>query len=60
MIGQSQADAITTLEDAGYSVKISSSGVRSDQPEGNVAAVNPDPGSRLPEGATVNVFLSDG
>ncbi len=60
VIGQSEADAITTLEDAGYSVKISGSGVRSEQPEGNVAAVNPDPGSRLPDGATVNVFLSDG
>ncbi|MGW5879974.1 penicillin-binding protein [Nocardiopsis terrae] len=60
VVGMTEAAAVSALEDAGYSVNVSGTTVRSSEPEGSVAAVNPDPGSRLPEGATVNVFLSSG
>ncbi|MBR8741981.1 penicillin-binding protein [Nocardiopsis sp. MG754419] len=60
VVGMSEADAVSALEGAGYSVNVSGTALRSSESEGSVAAVNPDPGSRLPEGATVNVFLSDG
>ncbi|WP_159944335.1 MULTISPECIES: penicillin-binding protein [unclassified Nocardiopsis] len=60
VIGLSEAAAVNALEAAGYTVNVSGTRVRSTEPEGAVAAVNPDPGTRLPEGATVNVFLSRG
>ncbi|GHC97450.1 carboxypeptidase [Nocardiopsis terrae] len=60
VVGMTEAAAVSALEDAGYSVNVSGTTVRSSEPEGSVAAVNPDPGSQLPEGATVNVFLSSG
>ncbi len=60
VIGRSEPEAVSALEAAGYTVNVSSTRVRSPEPEGTVAAVNPDPGTRLPEGATVNVFLSSG
>ncbi|GAA3729864.1 membrane peptidoglycan carboxypeptidase [Spinactinospora alkalitolerans] len=60
VVGQSRDAAVDALEAAGYVVNVSGDPMRSSEPEGSVAAVNPDPGSSLPEGATVNVFLSDG
>ncbi|RNL83368.1 penicillin-binding protein [Halostreptopolyspora alba] len=60
VIGQGEAAAVRELEEAGYQVNVSSSPIRSGEPENSVAAVNPDPGSTLPEGATVNMFLSNG
>lgn len=60
VLGQSEDVAVEVLEAAGYTVNVSASRVRSTEPEGTVAAVNPDPGTRLPEGAAVNVFLSSG
>ncbi|GAB2514168.1 penicillin-binding protein [Nocardiopsis aegyptia] len=60
VIGQPEAAAVAALESAGYTVNVSGTPIRSAEPEGTVAAVNPDPGTRLPEGATVNVFLSSG
>ncbi|WP_150243990.1 penicillin-binding protein [Nocardiopsis quinghaiensis] len=60
VVGLSQGAAVSALETAGYTANVSGTRVRSDEPEGAVAAVNPDPGTRLPEGATVNVFLSRG
>ncbi|MEE2039753.1 penicillin-binding protein [Nocardiopsis sp. CT-R113] len=60
VVGQPENDAVAALESAGYSVNVSQTRVRSGESEGTVAAVNPDPGTRLPEGATVNVFLSAG
>ncbi|WP_460747612.1 penicillin-binding protein [Nocardiopsis oceani] len=60
VVGMSESDAVSALEEAGYSVSVSGTSVRSSESEGSVAAVNPDPGSRLPDGATVNVFLSEG
>ncbi|MET9711625.1 penicillin-binding protein [Nocardiopsis alba] len=60
VIGMSESAAVAQLEDAGYSVNVSGTTLRSSEPSGSVAAINPDPGRRLPEGATVIVFLSDG
>ncbi|MFV2197966.1 transglycosylase domain-containing protein [Nocardiopsis sp. LOL_012] len=60
VVGMEQAAAVSALEAAGYRVNVSGNPIRSPEPEGSVAAVNPDPGTRLPEGATVNVFLSSG
>ncbi|MGW9558086.1 penicillin-binding protein [Nocardiopsis sp. NPDC055551] len=60
VVGMPESAAVSALEEAGYSVNVSGTVLRSSESEGSVAAVNPDPGSRLPEGATVNVFLSDG
>ncbi len=60
VVGLSEEDAVSILEAAGYAVNVSSTRIRSAETEGTVAAVNPDPGTRLPDGATVNVFLSNG
>ena len=60
VVGLSVEDAVNTLQAAGYTVNVSSTRIRSAEAEGAVAAVNPDPGTRLPSGATVNVFLSNG
>ncbi|WP_116247989.1 penicillin-binding protein [Nocardiopsis sp. FIRDI 009] len=60
VIGMEEDAAVAALRNAGYRVNVSGNPIRSSQPEGTVAAVNPDPGTRLPEGATVNVFLSQG
>jgi len=60
VVGQDESEAVSNLEDAGYEVSVSGTRVASDQSEGTVARVNPDPGTTLPEGATVNVFLSEG
>ncbi|MEU3210968.1 penicillin-binding protein [Nocardiopsis alba] len=60
VIGMSETAAVAQLEDAGYSVNVSGTTLRSSEPSGSVAAINPDPGRRLPKGATVIVFLSDG
>ncbi|MFC7326191.1 penicillin-binding protein [Marinactinospora rubrisoli] len=60
VVGQPRDAAVAALESAGYQVNVARNPVRSDQPAGTVAAVNPNPGTPLPEGATVNVFLSNG
>ncbi|WP_184585395.1 penicillin-binding protein [Lipingzhangella halophila] len=60
VVGQEQDAAVRELEEAGFEVSVASNRIQSDEPRGSVAAVNPDPGSTLPEGATVNVFLSSG
>ncbi|NYH52585.1 membrane peptidoglycan carboxypeptidase [Nocardiopsis arvandica] len=60
VVGLSEGAAVSALEAAGYTVNVSGTRIRSAEPEGTVAAVNPDPGTRLPDGATVNVFLSRG
>ncbi|WP_046469203.1 penicillin-binding protein [Allosalinactinospora lopnorensis] len=60
VVGRSENAAVSELEEAGFQVSVSSTRIRSNQDEDTVAAVNPDPGTDLPEGATVNVFLSNG
>ncbi|MFC4564022.1 penicillin-binding protein [Nocardiopsis mangrovi] len=60
VIGMSQDSAVSMLEEAGFRVSVSGTRVRSSEPGDTVAAVNPDPGTPLAEGATVNVFLSNG
>lgn len=60
VVGQGRDAAVATLESAGYVVNVSRNPIRSPHPEGSVAAVNPNPGTALPSGATVNVFLSSG
>jgi membrane peptidoglycan carboxypeptidase len=60
VVGMTEDAAVGALEEAGFQVNVSPTRVRSDEPEGTVAAVNPDPGTPLAEGATVNVFLSTG
>ncbi|WP_285758215.1 penicillin-binding protein [Nocardiopsis ansamitocini] len=60
VVGQQRDSAVAALEAAGYRVNVSETPIRSDQAQGTVAAVNPNPGTRLPEGAAVNVFLSNG
>ncbi|GAA3738635.1 transglycosylase domain-containing protein [Salinactinospora qingdaonensis] len=60
VVGQSPDAAVSTLEAAGYQVNLSNNPIRSTEPAGNVAAVNPNPGTELPTGAAVNVFLSNG
>ncbi|MDS1270002.1 penicillin-binding protein [Lipingzhangella sp. LS1_29] len=58
VVGQSEQAAVSTLEEAGYTVNVSDNPIRSEEAAGSVAAVNPNPGTALPSGATVNVFLS--
>ncbi|GAA2013425.1 transglycosylase domain-containing protein [Nocardiopsis rhodophaea] len=60
VLGQRENAAVRALEDAGFEVNVSDTRIRSSHPEDTVAAVNPDPGTSLPQGATVNVFLSNG
>ncbi|QBI51962.1 penicillin-binding protein [Streptomonospora litoralis] len=60
VLGMSRDQAISQLEAAGFQPNVSSTQVRSEQPTDTVGAVNPQPGTGLPEGATVNVFLSNG
>ncbi|MDT0304015.1 penicillin-binding protein [Streptomonospora wellingtoniae] len=60
VLGLSADAALGELEAAGFEPNLSSTKVRSDQPADSVGAVNPEPGTGLPEGATVNVFLSSG
>ncbi|MFD0774570.1 penicillin-binding protein [Streptomonospora algeriensis] len=60
VLGMSPGEAVGALESAGFEPNLSSTQVRSDQPADTVGAVNPEPGTGLPEGATVNVFLSNG
>lgn len=60
VVGQSEEDAVTALEESGFEANVSGTRISSPEEEGSVAAVNPDPGTGLPDGATVNVFLSDG
>ncbi|GAB3494396.1 penicillin-binding protein [Nocardiopsis coralliicola] len=60
VVGLRESEAVAELEEAGYTVNVSGAGVRSGEAAGTVAAINPDPGTDLPEGATVNVFLSQG
>ncbi|TQN28688.1 membrane peptidoglycan carboxypeptidase [Haloactinospora alba] len=60
VVGRPEEDAVTALEEAGFEANVSGTRISSSEEEGTVAAVNPDPGTGLPDGATVNVFLSDG
>ena len=60
VLGQRESEAVNTLEEAGFQANVSTTRVRSSEAKDTVAAVNPDPGTVLPEGATVNVFLSNG
>ncbi|QVQ54945.1 penicillin-binding protein [Spiractinospora alimapuensis] len=60
VVGQTEEAAVAALDDAGYNVNVSGSPISSAEPAGSVAAVNPDPGTSLPSGATVNLFLSNG
>ncbi|PSK99394.1 membrane peptidoglycan carboxypeptidase [Murinocardiopsis flavida] len=60
VVGLSEDSAVGRLEDAGYRVNVSGHSIRSGAEKGSVAAVNPGPGTQLPEGAAVNVFLSNG
>ncbi|KIH99012.1 peptidase [Streptomonospora alba] len=60
VLGMGPDEAVGALEAAGFEANLSSTQVRSDQPANTVGAVNPEPGTGLPEGATVNVFLSNG
>ncbi len=60
VVGQDEDNAVSALEEAGFNVNVASRPIQSGESEDSVAAVNPDPGSTLPDGATVNVFLSSG
>ncbi|MUL44107.1 PASTA domain-containing protein [Streptomonospora sp. PA3] len=60
VLGMTADEAVRRLEAAGFQPNVSSTQVRSEHPADTVGAVNPEPGTGLPEGATVNVFLSNG
>lgn len=59
VLGRSEDDAVRALKKAGYEVRVSSRMVRSRGDAGTIAAVNPDPGSELPKGSVVKVFLNE-
>ncbi|GAB3453680.1 transglycosylase domain-containing protein [Streptomonospora sediminis] len=60
VLGMSANEATSELEAAGFQPNVSSTRVDSGEPADTVGAVNPEPGTGLAEGATVNVFLSKG
>src|SRR5690606_21731784 len=49
VVGPREREAVAALEDAGYPVGVAPNRVRSAEAEGTVAAVNPGPGTVLPE-----------
>ncbi|PSK90258.1 membrane peptidoglycan carboxypeptidase [Murinocardiopsis flavida] len=57
VLGRPKDDAVRALKDAGYTVRVSPRTVRSPGGAGTVAAVNPNPGSTLPKGSVVRVFV---
>ncbi|MBX9389996.1 penicillin-binding protein [Streptomonospora nanhaiensis] len=60
VVGHHPEEAVAALEDAGLRAEVGEVTVPSDVPQGRVASTNPPAAGRLPEGSTVNVFLSRG
>ncbi|UFQ15141.1 MULTISPECIES: Stk1 family PASTA domain-containing Ser/Thr kinase [Streptomyces] len=60
VVGESEADAVADLEDAGLKVKIKSARVTSDEDKGAVARQDPMEGESLAEGDTVTLTISKG
>jgi len=59
VVGETEEDATEILNDAGYTVAVSSA-PSSDVPEGTVISQEPSAGSELPEGETVTILVSEG
>ncbi|MBM7173339.1 PASTA domain-containing protein, partial [Streptomyces sp. G44] len=60
VVGDSQADAVADLKDAGLKVRIASGRVHSDEDKGAVSKQNPVEGESLAEGDTVALTISKG
>lgn len=58
--GMAVGAATAELESAGFRVKVSPRPVRSNQPRATVAYTTPDGGTKVDEGATVTVYISNG
>ncbi len=58
VVGQDEADAQKTLEDAGF--KVESAAVYSSQPQGEVVSTNPKAGTQAAKGSTVTIQVSKG
>ncbi|MET9549360.1 Stk1 family PASTA domain-containing Ser/Thr kinase [Streptomyces sp. NPDC006627] len=60
VVGESEADAVADLEDAGLKAKIKSARIHSDEDKGAVAAQDPVADKPLAEGDTVTLTISKG
>ena len=58
VVGQDEADAQKTLEDAGF--KVESAAVYSSQPQGEVVSTDPEAGTQAAKGSTVTIQVSKG
>lgn len=58
VVGQDEADAQKTLEDAGF--KVESAAVYSSQPQGEVVSTDPKAGTQAAKGSTVTIQVSKG
>ena len=58
VVGQDEADAQKTLEDAGF--KVESAAVYSSQPQGEVVSTDPEAGTQAAKGCTVTIQVSKG
>src|SRR5699024_6636071 len=58
VVGQDEADAQKTLEDAGF--KVECTAVYSSQPQGEVVATTPEAGTQAAKGSTVTIQVSKG
>ena len=59
LVGQTQADATATLEQLGLVVLITKQ-TSADAPEGEVIAMRPNPGGKVPTGTTIELQVSSG
>ena len=61
VVGLTQAEAKTQIEQAGFTWELNPDKVASDTvPEGKVAQTNPSPGSKVKAGQTIRAYLSSG
>ena len=59
VVGQKQADATTVLKDLGFAVLITQQ-ASADVPEGQVIAMRPNAGGKVPTGTTIELQVSSG
>ena len=59
LVGQTQADATATLEQLGLVVLITKQ-TSADAPDGEVIAMRPNPGGKVPTGTTIELQVSSG
>ncbi len=60
VVGSDQQSATRTLEDAGFVVNVQSSGYSSSAAKGTVTSQDPSANSRLEQGGTVTIYVSEG